>query len=314
LPDGTAVRETLAAATPAPAREAVRVCIRASRWVGYKRARWSRPVGTRPEIGLAVCAIFKNEGSYLAEWVTFHRLIGVERFYLYDNESTDHWRDALAPELAMGTVRAKPWPGDAAEYPVQRSAYSDCLRLHRRDTRWIAFIDVDEFLFSPTGRTLPDVLAGLNRAPGVVVNWRNYGTGGWDHTPEGLVTESYLTRAPDDLDANRYVKSIVYPRKTSPRVDDPHYFRHFGPPVGEDGKSVRASAFREPSTTQVLRINHYYSKSTDHMRRKLARIGANGSWRDPAEARSLFADTVRDETILQFVPALRCALAARGRS
>jgi hypothetical protein len=238
--------------------------------------------------------------------------MGVERFYLYDNGSADHWRHALAPELATGTVRATAWPGDAAESPVQRSAYSDCLRLHRRDTRWLAFIDVDEFLFSPTGRALPDVLAGFDRTPAVVVNWRNFGTGGWDHTPDGLVTENYLTRAADDLDANRYVKSIVYPRKTSSRVDNPHYFRHYGPPVGEDGNPVGASAFREPSTTEVLRINHYYSKSTEHLRRKLARIGVHGRWRDAAEARSLFADAVRDETILQFVPALKRALAARG--
>ena len=38
---------------------------------------------------LAVCAIYRNEAPYLREWIEFHRLVGVERFFLYNNESTD---------------------------------------------------------------------------------------------------------------------------------------------------------------------------------------------------------------------------------
>lgn len=30
---------------------------------------------------LAVCAIFRDEAPYLAEWIEFHRLVGVEHFY-----------------------------------------------------------------------------------------------------------------------------------------------------------------------------------------------------------------------------------------
>ena len=49
------------------------------RRIGYLRARWPRPFGTRPPIGLAVCAIFRDEARYLAEWVSFHRVQGVEQ-------------------------------------------------------------------------------------------------------------------------------------------------------------------------------------------------------------------------------------------
>ena len=37
---------------------------------------------------LSVCAIYRNEAPYLAEWIEFHRLVGAERFFLYDNGST----------------------------------------------------------------------------------------------------------------------------------------------------------------------------------------------------------------------------------
>ncbi len=142
---------------PRPLLEIARVVREAYRRIGYLRARWPRPFGTRPPITLAVCAIFRDEARYLAEWVTFHRVQGVERFYLYDNLSTDDWRSELEPEIAAGIVEVRHWP----DVPGQASAYEDCLRRHRTDTRWIAFIDIDEFLFSPTGETAAGGIAGV---------------------------------------------------------------------------------------------------------------------------------------------------------
>src|SRR3954471_2534916 len=154
------------------------------RRIGYLRARWPRPIGTRPPIAVAVCAIFRDEARYLAEWVTFHRLQGVERFWLYDNRSQDDWESALAPELAAGVVSVTPWP----EHAGQRAAYADCLERHRDEARWIAFIDADEFLFARSGRPLPEVLERFDSHPGVVVNWRIFGSNGHEDAPDGLVT------------------------------------------------------------------------------------------------------------------------------
>ncbi len=38
---------------------------------------------------LSVCAIFKNEGRFLKEWLDYYLLAGVDHFYLYDNGSDD---------------------------------------------------------------------------------------------------------------------------------------------------------------------------------------------------------------------------------
>lgn len=53
---------------------------------------------------LAVCSMFKDEGPYLAEWIEFHRFMGVERFFLYDNLSSDSGRDVLEPLVSAGVV------------------------------------------------------------------------------------------------------------------------------------------------------------------------------------------------------------------
>ena len=265
----------------------------------------------RPPVELAVCAIFRDEARHLAEWVTFHRLVGVERFYLYDNRSADDWRAALAPELAGGVAEVVDWPHDRG----QLSAYADCLDRHRADTRWIAFIDVDEFLFSPTGRSLPAVLRAFRTWPGVAVCSRYFGFGGQDEAPDELVTASYLMRAADDFEPNTWVKSIVFPRMTKSPADIPHHFlyRDSRPAAGEDGAPV-TGADRIPPTADVLRINHYYTRSRAEYARKL---GAPSGWGDRGEHLRtddprLPPDDVRDEAILRWVPALRRELERRA--
>ena len=59
---------------------------------------------------LVACAIFRDEAPFLAEWIAFHRLVGVDHFFLYDNGSQDEPESVLAPFLAEGCVTLKPWP------------------------------------------------------------------------------------------------------------------------------------------------------------------------------------------------------------
>src|SRR5438270_5220770 len=122
--------------------------------------------GHRTRAYLSVFAIYYNEGHYLREWIEFHRLVGFERFYLYNNLSTDDHREVLAPYVADGTVIHHEWPVE----PAQMAGYRDVLERYRDDTRWLACFDIDEFLFSPTGERVADVLRGFEEFPGGGVN------------------------------------------------------------------------------------------------------------------------------------------------
>lgn len=238
----------------------IRMGERLVRSTAYLRRSWP--------VTLAVGAIFRDEARYLPEWIEFHRKQGVERFYLYENNSDDDWEAALAP--FGDVVELRRWP----EHPGQYSAYADCLDRHRADTRWIAFLDIDEFLFSPTGRSLPDVLSGFKRVPGVAVNWRIYRTNGHEVPPEGSVIENYPIPEPDNDPVNRLVKSIVFPAMTSSRVESPHSFRHYAPLVGEDLRPIRGP-FRDPPTADLLRVNHYLTRSRREWEAKLRRERAS---------------------------------------
>lgn len=168
-----------------------------------------RPLIHSPYWYLSAVAIFKNEARYLDEWLAFGVSEGIEHVLLYDNSSTDNAREVVQPWIDAGIVELIDWP-IAWKDGAQKKAYLDALRRLRGRTRWAAFIDIDEFLFSPSG-SLPDVLKRYEDHAGVVVNWQCYGTSGHKIRPPGLTIENYTRRARTNWARNRRVKTIIDP-------------------------------------------------------------------------------------------------------
>jgi hypothetical protein len=246
---------------------------------------------------LVVAAVFCNEAPFLAEWVNFHRIVGVDHFYLYDNGSTDHPETVLAPLVDEGCVTLRPWPVPFHER-AQAKAYTECLNRARGQARWLACIDIDEFLFAPQSLRLEPVLREFERYPGVVVHWQVYGSSGEERASDRPVIARFAHRAPTPWVRNRRVKSIANPnaaieasmhyfvyrndalavteRKEPIRVGRRPLFkkrlrplysllgpaaRHFDPYPGRVISSRSISC-------DLLRINHYPVKSRQEFARK----------------------------------------------
>lgn len=260
---------------------------------------------------LSVCTVYRDAAADLREWIEFHRLVGVERFFLYDNFSVDNHLEVLAPYLESGIVSVRRWPlFDGLN--GQFSANDDCLRWHRYDSRWIAFLDVDEFLFSPTGRSLPEVLADYEEWPAVTSAWVMFGFGGHRTRPAGLVVENYRRRI-DVGDGPNY-KSIVDPRRVGRCLSTHHFAYPHLSAVDEQLRPVDGPIARSPSFDR-LRINHYYRKSEEEFVAKCKRKEAIGRpGRAPTDEElvrmreSEEREGAMDEAILTYLPALREAL------
>jgi hypothetical protein len=168
------------------------------------------------------------------------------------------------------------WP----EFPPLFSAYEHCLRSHRHDSRWIAFIDTDEFLFSPLGRPLPDVLEEYEPWPAVVVNSAMFGTSGHRVRPRGPVIENYVLRT-DDAHLNSHVKSIVDPARTEPHCNSPHFFFYTEETAVDENCVAAEGAKSERVSFERLRINHYWTRSEQEAVTKFSRPRADdGTTRD----------------------------------
>jgi hypothetical protein len=258
---------------------------------------------------LSACAIYRDEAPYLREWVAFHHLVGVERFYLYNNRSSDDHLGALAPYIEDGTVEVRDWP----LYPGQIAAYEHCAAEHRDDSRWVAFIDIDEFLFSPTGRPVSELLVEFEAWPGVGVNRTVFGTSGHVSAPPGLVIENYVRRARDE-NTMTLIKSIADPARID-RSQNCHAFRYRDEAFAVDETKrliEHPVAQTESMVRSLLVVNHYWTKSEEECLRKFTKPTAYGTPRlDAAHEHALSGtlNEVLDEDILQYLPALRQELA-----
>jgi hypothetical protein len=239
--------------------------------------------------------------------------VGFERFYLYDNLSSDHHLDVLEPYIEDDLVVLHEWP----HFPGQFKAYDHCIATYGEQSRWIGFFDIDEFVFSPTYEPVSEVLTSYEEWPAVCVNLPRFGTSGHQEKPDGLVIENYVMRL--QVLAERTVKSIVDPAAVE-SCRNAHVFDYSRrSAVDENGYPVHGTATKSASFER-LRANHYYSKSEEELRAKHTRPTADYAWQrkplpDPdALAQREVERGVRDETILHYAERLREALARRPRS
>ncbi len=220
---------------------------------------------------LSVVAIMKNEGPYLKEWLDFHILAGVGKFYLYDNGSTDNTTDVLAPYISRGVVEYKYWPGVGQQNVV----YIDALRKYSNKTRWMAFIDLDEFIVPVQHKTIPEFLHTLPRGfGGLVMSWVMYGSAGHVTRPDGLVMENFKYHADASRDSG--CKSIVNPRLVV-RLSNPHIHAVAGFLVDENGRKLGyIDQTHNPPSHNKIRCNHYLTKSYEEYIARGTRLDADG--------------------------------------
>lgn len=230
---------------------------------------------SEPEYYLAVCAIAKNEGAYFKEWIDWHLSVGVEKFYIYDNGSDDNTAEVLKPYIEKGIVDYVSFPG----YRMQLAAYDDCLARHRFDTRWIAFIDLDEFIVPVADSSVPEFLKKHEDAPAVEINWLIYGSGGAVEKNDRPVMERFRHHSKGDHKLNRHVKSIVNPRRVYSMIGCHEVARINGKAVDSHGNKIR-KGFRDREPQQdVIKINHYAVRSREEFLEKQNRGRASGTQR-----------------------------------
>ncbi len=222
---------------------------------------------TTPKYYLAVCAIAKNEGPYFKEWIDWHLSQGVEKFYIYDNESTDCTKEVLAPYIESGVVEYVFFPGEKR----QLAAYDDCFERHRLEMRWLAVIDLDEFIVPMQDQSIPDYLHRMEEFSVVEINWLVYGSGGAKKKEPGGVMERFRRHSLPEHRLNTHVKSICDPRRVCTMTGCHEAARISGRAADSHGVPVRKARADRAPQQDVIRINHYAIKSYEEFLAKRAR-------------------------------------------
>ena len=287
----------------------------------YGRHESRRQLGGLPRIapearsaGVTLCAIAKDEGPYLIEWVAHHRLLGINRIVIYNNDSSDGSDRLLDGMATAGLIEHRIWPSVAGR-SAQRSAYGDAAA--RCTTRWIMFLDLDEF-FAPTdggsidaflGRFAPDVSA-------IAMNWRVFGSAGLIERDDRPVIERFTQAAPLNHHVNRHCKTLAVAAHLY--GVDPHRVQLMrGRYVNAVGEDIDPGRGFTPPRHDNVQINHYVLKSRAEFEDKRRRGCVLRYPEDPARFSHrdgpYFAlhdlNDQEDSTLIATLPALRAEMA-----
>lgn len=171
-------------------------------------------------------------------------------------------------------------------------------RRARRQCRWLAFIDIDEFLFSPQVTDIRNILSRYVALPGIAVWQAIFGSGGHATRPALPVTEAYLKRAPLSQTS---VKTIANPRLIY-KVGI-HVSKYWS---GDSLDTLRRPIRRGLSPVlDVLRINHYWSRSIEDLRTKIQRGDASTLAKRDAAWHLDFENSLNAEIDASIIPIAR---------
>jgi hypothetical protein len=256
---------------------------------------------------LVICAIFKNEGLYIKEWIEFHLLMGVKKFYLYNNNSTDDYEKILNPYINRGIVNLINWPMQAPSVlsvnNPQLFAYADFIKRMNNTKIWAAFIDIDEFLFSPIG-SLSDYFEQIDNPIAIGVNWMCFGSSGKLHYEDLPVIKRFTMRPLSNIWLNTHIKSIIRMDQQVTIGGDPHFFQVENGTYNENFERINGPW--SPHVSNKLRINHYKTKSKDEWIKRQQNGKADNAnyvldWNTYNEVQ---IPSVDDRTIQKFLPYL----------
>lgn len=220
--------------------------------------------------GAAICLIQKWGLRYIDEWVDYHHALGFDMIYIYDN-SDDFELKEWYEKRNIKAIEVIHYPGEAKQKP----AYNECLKsIQERESHdWVAFFDLDEFLYIKDTNKFPHIMDVLGTLPAhagsLAINWQLFGYNGQMKYEPKPVTFRFPGH---EKKLNRHVKAIARVSATSEmdvhnvvRYTDKSYKAY-----DTSGNIVRG-CFNDNLTGDVLVVNHFITKSVEEYRERCKR-------------------------------------------
>ncbi|KAK9677361.1 hypothetical protein RND81_11G138600 [Saponaria officinalis] len=196
---------------------------------------------------LCACTMVWNQAGFIREWIMYHGWLGIQRWFLYDNNSDDELKEVISDlNLENYNVSRHAWPWIKS----QEAGFAHCLLRARDQCEWVAFFDVDEFYNIPTSNlgnnALHDLVHNISTSSPLTGQIRidcfNFGPSGLKVSPSEGVALGYTCR----LKGNVRHKSILRPEA----VDESllNRIHHFELKTGFAQRSL---------PHKIAMINHY---------------------------------------------------------
>ncbi len=261
----------------------------------YKTIFSNYKVPEYPKYKLVLVAIFKNESPYILEWIAYYRTLKVDHFFIYNNDSTDLTPQILEALDKEGIITYTNWP-TIPNRDNQVCAYRDAwLKLKLREqSKWISFIDGDEFIVPKKHNNLIDFLADYEDVEEILMNWKFFGSSGQIEKIPGLVMERFLKSSFSDYRGNKNVKSISQINSIKRiGIHTCELFEHSTCIYSDKTPCPITQANKGNYINHdMVQVNHYFTKSKSEWINKKTRGKADFELNDPQR--------IRDDKFFEF--------------
>ncbi|KAL7610920.1 hypothetical protein Lser_V15G11481 [Lactuca serriola] len=175
----------------------------------------SKPSTTMKKHDLCVCTMLWNQADSIREWVTYHSWLGVQKWFIYDNNSDDKIKDVIKNlNLEGHNITRHIWPW----IKTQEAGFSHCAMRARTVCNWVSFMDVDEFYhfprltstITPSQGSLLTLVSNFTSSSSIGeirTSCHSFGPSGLTSRPKKGVTVGYTCR----LQSPERHKSIIRP-------------------------------------------------------------------------------------------------------
>ena len=227
------------------------------------------------KIKIGLCLIAKQENKYIKEYVDYYLKLGFHKIILYDNNNIngENFDDILKKYINKNFVEIINYRG--LDKP-QKIAYFHCYNTNKNNFDWIAFYDVDEFLFLGNYKNarLFFSLSKFKNCSSILLNWKYYGdNNNIFYEPKPIIERfkipfEFPKNGKKDIILRTAGKSIIRGGLNITWAHFPHFIKN--QPICRPDGTIIKNPFSEPQYS-IAYIKHYTTKSTEEFADRLIR-------------------------------------------
>lgn len=207
---------------------------------------------------VALVCIAKNEDNYIYEWVNYHKKIGFDKIFVYEND----WECPIENDV-IEKIKI-----NGRHQQIQ--AYNHFIQNYSSGYNWAAFLDVDEFLVLKKHKNVKEFINDYREFNGIGINWVLFGDN--DHRKvihdEFSVIKRFTKRSKN---VNPHIKTILnLNTNCQMSVHSPSNLS-----IVDTNKKIISGPLNFEGDDNIAQINHYFCKTEDEFDIKSKR-GRNG--------------------------------------